>query len=410
MYMTLVESAAIVQAQVAQTLGEDYMKKNGYLEGIPSDKLVDVGADITADEKTFKSFVEGLAGRCARLEVEQRIYKGDMNSFMVKSYEWGSFIERTVFDLAAIVPDSRWNIFDSPAYDYCKDEHTYYDVKSSTLIFDELKPIRTQWSRPNDVAKNAFANDVEMGRFMSGLQQAVRNTIEKGIESYRHALAQCAIAYTTGTLASSTQAVHLLDITDAMGITTSSDTAESFLKNADAMAILAMTIGEIRDNMQPLTAVYNDGSVPTHTPSGDSRLILLNKVDKALKFLVKANTYNKDELGFGEYERVTCWQAMKNSGGDFDLETVSTVSIAKNTAEDKLGIGLKSAAYEHSYCVGLLFDYMALGICPFRERTTTSYTASGDFWNTFHFVDLNLLLDKRYNMVSFWLDRASDWT
>lgn len=408
--MTLVESAAIVQAQVAQTLGKEYMEKNGYLEGIPSDKLVDVGADITADEKTFKSFIEGLAGRCARLEVEQRIYKGDMNSFMVKSYEWGSFIERTVFDLADIVPDSRWNIFDSPAYDYCKDEHTYYDVKSSTLIFDELKPIRTQWSRPNDVAKNAFANDVEMGRFMSGLQQAVRNTIEKGIESYRHALAQCAIAYTTGTLASSTQAVHLLDITDAMGITTSSDTAESFLKNADAMAILAMTIGEIRDNMQPLTAVYNDGSVPTHTPSGDSRLILLNKVDKALKFLVKANTYNKDELGFGEYERVTCWQAMKNSGGDFDLETVSTVSIAKNTAEDKLGIGLKTAAYEHSYCVGLLFDYMALGICPFRERTTTSYTASGDFWNTFHFVDLNLLLDKRYNMVSFWLDRASDWT
>ena len=408
--MTLVESAAIVQAQVAQTLGKDYMEKNGYLEGIPSDKLVDVGADITADEKTFKSFIEGLAGRCARLEVEQRIYKGDMNSFMVKSYEWGSFIERTVFDLADIVPDSRWNIFDSPAYDYCKDEHTYYDVKSSTLIFDELKPIRTQWSRPNDVAKNAFANDVEMGRFMSGLQQAVRNTIEKGIESYRHALAQCAIAYTTGTLASGTQAVHLLDITDEMGITTASDTAESFLKNADAMAILAMTIGEIRDNMQPLTAVYNDGSVPTHTPSGDSRLILLNKVDKALKFLVKANTYNKDELGFGEYERVTCWQAMKNSGGDFDLETVSTVSIAKNTAEDKLGIGLKTAAYEHSYCVGLLFDYMALGICPFRERTTTSYTASGDFWNTFHFVDLNLLLDKRYNMVSFWLDRASDWT
>lgn len=408
--MTLVQSNEIVAAQVAQTLGKEYMEKNGYLEGIPSDKLVDVGVDITSDEKTFKSFLEGLLGRCARLEVEARIYNGDMNSFMVKSFEWGSFIERTVFDLSDIVPDSRWNIFDSPAYDYCKDEHTYYDVKSSTLIFDELKPIRTQWSRPNDVAKNAFVNATEMGRFMSGLQQAVRNTIEKGIESYRHALAQCAIAYTTGTLASGTQAVHLLDITDAMGITTSSDTAESFMKNADAMAVLAMTIAEIRDNIQPLSAVYNDGSVPTHTPAGDSRLILLNKVDKALKFLVKANTYNKDELGFGDYERVTCWQAMKNSDGDFDLETVSSVYIAQNSAEDKLGIGLKTGAYEHSYCVGLLFDYMALGICPFRERTTTSYTASGDFWNTFHFVDLNLLLDKRYNMVSFWLDRAADWT
>ena len=100
---------------------------------------------------------------------------------------------------------------------------------------------------------------------------------------------------------------------------------------------------------------------------------------------------------------------MKNSDGDFNLETVSSVYISKNTADDKLGIGLKTAAYQHKYCVGLLFDYMALGICPFRERTTTSYTASGDFWNTFHFVDLNLLLDKRYNMVSFWLDRASDW-
>lgn len=407
--MTLEESSTIVAAQAAQTLGKEYMEKNGYLEGIPSDKLVDVGADITKDEKTFKSFLEGLAGRCARLEVEERIYKGDMNSFMVKSYEWGMFIERTVFDLAEIVPDTRWNIFDSPAYDYCKDEHSYYDVKSSTLIFEELKPIRTQWSRPNDVAKNAFANEVEMGRFMSGLQQAVRNTIEKGIESYRHALAQCAIAYTTGSLASPNQAVHMLDITDAMGITTASDTAETFMENADAMNILGMTIGETRDNMETLSTVYNDGTVPTHSPSGDSRLIILNKVDKALKFLVKANTYNKDELGFGDYERVTCWQAMKNSGGDFNLETVSSVYISQNAAEDKLGIGLKTAAYQHKYCVGLLFDYMALGICPYRERTTTSYTASGDFWNTFHFIDLNLLLDKRYNMVSFWLDRASDW-
>lgn len=408
--MTLVQANEIVAQQVAQTLGQTYMTEHGYLEGIPSDKLVDVGVDITSSDKTFKSFLDGLLGRCARLEVESRIYTGDMNSFMVKSYEWGSFIERTVFKLSDIVPDTRWNIFDSPSYNYSADEHTYYDVKSSTLIFDELKPIRTQWSKPNDVVKNAFANSIEMARFMSGLQQAVRNTIEKGIESYRHALAQCAIAYTTGSLASGTQAVHMLDITDALGITTSSDTAETFMKNTDAMATLAMTIGEYRDNLQPLSCCFNDGTVPTHTPYGDSRLILLNKVDKALKFLVKANTYNKDELGFGDYERVTCWQAMKDSGGDFDLETVSSVYIAKNTAADKLGIGLKSAAYTHKYCVGLLFDYMALGICPFRERTTTSYTASGDFWNTFHFVDLNLLLDSRYNIVSFWLDRAADWT
>ena len=415
--MKMVDVVSVVQTAVSQAMGTEYMEKTGELSANSSDKLVDIGVDIE-NAGTSETVFKGLITQIAILEVEARAYKGDLNSFMVRDTEWGGFVERVCYGLATIVTDPMWNIWeqnhaangDYAPHDYGTAEHQFYPSSVSTKVFIEGKAIMTPISRPVDQLKEAFKSWEQMNSFLSGIAQAVRNTIEEGITSMRHMLAQNAIAYTTGTKAGAGSVVHLLDLTDEMGLTTASTTAEEAAKDPDVLAFCLQTISEIRDNMEIMSSAYNDGTVPTFTPKEDSKLILINKFDKACRFLVKANTFNKDDLAVGEYETTTAWQGIAAQGGKpFNFADVTTVHIAQNSADDndKLGVGLKTAAFNKSYCIGLLFDKKALGLCPFKKKVTGSYTAVGDFYNEFHHTLMNLLLDSRYNMVTFWLDRAA---
>ena len=95
------------------------------------------------------------------------------------------------------------------------------------------------------------------------------------------------------------------------------------------------------------------------------------------------------------------WQGVTDSNGDFTFNQLSTISIAADP-DEKLGIGTE--AYTKSNCIGLLYDWRALGICPYREKVTSNYTASADFTNTYHHRLINWIIDANYSMVAFFLD------
>ena len=423
--MKMTDVTTVVQKAVAQAMGETYMSQTGDIAALESDKLVDVGTDVAnagSTETVFKNMITQLA----ILEIENRAYSGDLKAFMVRDTEWGGFVERVCFGLAQIVADPMWNIYEQnhsggsySAHDYSTAEHQFYPASVSTKVFVEGKAIMTPISRTVDQLKEAFKSWEQMNSFLSGVAQVVRNTIEEGICSMRHMLAQNAIAFTTGDGAGVGSAVHLLDLTDAMGLTTSSTTAEAAMKDADVVTFILQTIAETRDNMKLMSSAFNDGTVPTFTPTEDSRLILINKFDKAAKFLVKANTFNKEDLAIGEYETTTAWQGFASTDVStnkhrFDLADVTKVAIDPTVSSGSTKLGTldldNDGNFIHNYCIGLLFDYKALGICPYKRKVTGSYTAVGDFFNEFHHTLMNLLLDSRYNMVTFWLDRATDWT
>jgi hypothetical protein len=45
-----------------------------------------------------------------------------------------------------------------------------------------------------------------------------------------------------------------------------------------------------------------------------------------------------------------------------------------------------------------------MGICPFKQKVTSSYTAIADFWNQYHHTLVNYILDSNYPMVAFIVD------
>ena len=114
--------------------------------------------------------------------------------------------------------------------------------------------------------------------------------------------------------------------------------------------------------------------------------------------MVKANTYNKDEIGIGDYDEICSWQAVKNNEKVFDYATNSAISISADP-NNKLGIGTQAVMINN--VIGVAYDRMAMGVCPFKSKVTTSVTAIADFQNFYHHLLVNYILDSNYPIVAF---------
>ena len=385
----------VVQQAVAQAVGNDYMSQTGQLSDLPSYKLADVGNAVFDAQGGVDLVTKTLVDAMGEFECEVRPYEGDLSSIMVKPMEWGGFIERAYIDLATIVDDPRMNLVNGTSYD----DHVYYAPSVQAKIYQEAKGILTPYSITEDMLKTAFTGWNQMEKFIGGIRANASRTIEAGINSMKHMLVQCGIA--TSVSGTST-AIHLLTDAIADGIVAAGTTAPEALQAPEFLCYALERIADTRDNMKVLSTAFNNGSIPTNAYSdADTKLILLNKFEKACKFRLKSKVFNRDELSIGDYDRTAAWQGHDNGSGKFGLQTVSSVKIAADAGE-KLGIG--SSAFSQDYVIGFAFDRLALGLCPFNRKVTSSFTAITDHWNVYHHLYCNALLDANYNMVAFVVD------
>ena len=384
-----------VEKAVAQAMGTTYMQELGTLADLDSYKLADVGRAVFDSAGGVDVVTKSLVDQMGEFVCEVRPYEGDLQSIMVKPMEWGGFVERAYIGLAVIIDDPRLNLVNGTSYD----DHKYYAPNVQAKLFQEAKGILTPYSLTEDMLKTAFTGWEQMERFLSGIRANAMRTQEAGINSMKHMLVQTAIATS---IAATGTAVHLLTDAIADGIVASGTTASAALQDENFLAYALERIADTRDNMKVLSTAFNNGSIPTNAYSDDdTKLILLNKFEKRCKFRLKARVFNADELAIGEYDRTAAWQGHDNGTKKFDFSTVSQVKISAD-ANNKLGIG--TTAFTGEWIIGLAFDRLALGMCPFNRKVTTSYTAITDHWNTYHHLLCNSLLDANYNIVAFVVD------
>ena len=167
------------------------------------------------------------------------------------------------------------------------------------------------------------------------------------------------------------------------------------------LPFVAKRISEVRSFMYEPTTAFNDESVPTWAIE-DPELIMLTSFERDIRFNLRAGTYNKDDVSFGEYDTIASWQGVHYEGGkDFSRYATSSILINGN-ASNKIGIGTEP--YIKSNAVALLYDFKAIGISLMRNKVTSNYVACADFWNQFHHVLVNYILDSSYGIVGFFMD------
>lgn len=419
--MEIINAQDVVKKAMSQMTGQTWTLSDGQtvtspqLASLESFEIADVGTslDTAADPTvTHDNFFKKMISVISNIRTMAKAYTGDMSGFMVKDYEWGGFCERIYPGLGDIIDDPMYNLGDNYAAgkrDYSKEELTFYPLPVNAQIFQEAKPLLIPISKPADQLKEAFTSWAAMTEFITSIAIMIDNTMQLGLQAMRHNLVQCAIAVSMNTLTnpdgSSRPATAINVAQKYYDVSGQTVTPANWRNDAAFIAFCLELMSETRDNIATFNNAFNDSTWTTYTDTADSRLILLNKFEKAARFKVKANTFNKDDLAIGDYDRTTMWQAYAASGAaDFDFSTVSAVRVAADAA-NKLGLGTSAITCEN--VIGLLYDYRGIGICPYKRKTTGKYVAVGDFYNEFHHVLVNMILDRKFPLIAFYIGSVS---
>ena len=428
--MKRVDVIQLTRDAIAQTMGADYMPlidpdthqpiDNDSLAALHSEKLVDIGRAVTS-ETTINSFSNNLIAVIGKHIITARLYESRLPSIYVDSFDWGGFIERTRIGLGDIIDDPMYNKVAGSSY--AELEHTYFGQDVNSKIFDECKAFMCPVSIERNELTEAFQSWDKMDEFISGKLRMIQSTINLGLAVYEKMLLSCALAVSdanTGT------AVHLITeavnagILEQIEVTPATEPAtyrnptwDEAIHGSKAIefgTFCLQRIKAVRDYMLEPSEAFNDGSMPTWC-EGLPNLIMLNKFASDMEFLVKADTFNPEYLGVGEFDKIVCWQATKKVVTNADTNTTTTYNFtpdvlsAVDLAADsthKLGIG--TSEYSKNGFVALLFDPLSIGLCLRRTKVTSQYTACADFWNTFNHTLVNYILDTSYAMVAFIMD------
>ena len=396
--MKKVDVVELTKNAVAQTMGAEYMGKLGEFGALDSYKLSDVGQTVTADN-VISSFVNNLTSLLGKHVIDNRLYATSLPSLYIDSFDWGGYLQRTRYGLADILDDPMYNLISGK--DYSDIEHTYYAPDVHSKIYQEAKPIMTPISINKEVLREAFSGWDKLNEYVSGILTSVKNTINIALMVYEKMLVSSAIAISdkkNGT------ARHVITEAVELGILQkkgeANPTYKEAIKNETFLLYVSKVIADTRQYMKEPSQTYNDKSVVTWCDK-EPNLILLNDFVSNFKFNLKSKTFNPTEISFGKYDTITSWQGVKEGVNGFDSKTLSSISISADN-KNKLGIG--TGTYTASGVIGVLFDYMAIGISLMRSKVTSSYTASADFWNEFHHQLVNYLIDDSYGIVALICD------
>lgn len=396
--MKLEDVKVLTQQALAQSMGKDYMEQNGYLEGIPAEKLVDIGRDI--DELgTTEKFTKALVSLMAKFECTTLGYEMMFSDIVVDRVEWGGFVQRAKIDIADVYDDPMSAPVNKQSY--AELEHTFFQPKVTAKVYEEGKDLMIPISIAAEISKESFKGWDAMNAFLSQIRESIRETRDMVLDSWANVLVNSAIAESCK--ATNTEVkLKTMAVADGVAGVSAEDTPEKLLLNKDFLAYASEKIGVIRSNMKSRTNVYNNKSLSVGAIQQNA--YFLTPFIKARMNGLLADTYNRDERDIGNFVEIPRWQAVRGETAGttpFGFSDVSSISFSADTT-NKLGLGVEAVTLNN--IIGVVFDKRALGICAFREKMTTNYTASADFWNEYLHLLINFILDTDYNIVAFSLN------
>lgn len=394
--MNRVDVIELTQKAVAQAMGSEYMEQLGTFSELDSAKLADVGRDVS-QAGTVEVYSHALLSLMGKFELMNDEYQRKIKSLYVDSFEWGGFIERTLIDLTEIIADPMWNL--QSGHDYSDIENTFYGAKSDVLIFEEGKAIMSPISIVTEQLMESFRNWDELVKYNTGIRQQVKNTVNYALDCYERMLVACGIAVSSSQAGTNT-ARHLLTEAKALGIVESDVQPKDALNIPEYLAYVMEQIANTKDNIKEMSTAFNDKTMPIFAV--ETGTVLLSQFKNAVKFRLLQKSYNRDELSIGEYDTVGFWQGSNDgTNPSFDYAVASSISLAADQT-NKLGIG--TTAFSQSNILGVTFDKRAMGICLYKQKVTSNYTACADFFTEFTHNLINLLLDKRFGIVAYLND------
>lgn len=412
--MTIKDVVNITKSGIAQlTANNFYNAETPELTETDVTALAELGKSLENYDKAADIFVGALVDVLTTMRIDSRAYSAVLPSLFVDTYEWGGFREHVIVGLSDILNDEMYplggfiNYFDNggdaEAVRIAGLEHGTFKPPVTTKFYDEGKPFMVALSTVREQLFTAVRSLSELNKFISAMKISVDNTIQLRAEVGAMFTVATGISRAIA-LGNEIKLVTRYNADNGLSGNAAIPTGKEALNNEKFVAYVLETIANTRDEFKRYSTAYNNHEHVTF--SDDPRLILLSKFSNRAKFGVRANTYNEELLGVGDYEKVSGWQAIAKENADkFDFSTLATISLTSASAT-KVGLTVPEGAtgIQLENIIGCMYDRYSMGISLDKKKITTSYTAVQDKWNTYHHILINYIIDDNFPIVAFTLN------
>lgn len=387
--------------------------------------LVDIGQACKDYQPAFDMVFNCMVDQLGKMVIDDRKFIADLPDLFVDPIEWGGFVEWTRVSLSDIMDDPMWdpNIWQYNYNDTAKGAtgtqyagqvqgkahakhmaelaHGTYLPKTRTKMYQEAHAIMVALSTYKQQMFTAFKGWDEANKFLSALLNSVENTLRLKAKCFAMAtvVAGIATSYAAG------HAYNILKEAHDRGIETSVTTAAAAMNNDKIKAFALEFMQNTKDQMREMTTCFNDRIDPTFTPEEDNRLLLNAQWANNLKYSIRANTFNEQLLGIGDYKKVACWQgisAASSGASNFNTATCQTVKVSADAMSKIIGSTTIHVEMNLYNVIGFMYDKMGLGMTLDKESVTTQYSAPEDKVNSFWHGLFQYFCNGAYNMATFY--------
>lgn len=418
----------VTKAAIAQLIGKGYMDADYKLDELSDEVIVDLGQKLELTEDgdftvnspadiVFKSFLSVLG----KMVVDTRSYVAKLPKLYVDTVNWGLFNETVTIDISDVMIDEMWNPngyvpWNTPADSATPTvypgqvegariaaiEHGFYRPTVNARIYKKVHGIMVALTTMYDQLFTAFRGVAELNEFLAGLYNSVENTIQLKAEVYAKMTVSMGIAVAMA----NSNGIDIRQLAINAGIPNAATMAvEEMLEHVDVLRTALESISETREYIKDYSALFNDGE--TATFAKEEQMILLTKFAKKAKFNVRANTYNEELLGIGDYDSINMWQAATSTDDEtpYNFEAASSIDLSKSAAIESglLPSNTQETHYLIKNVVGVVYDRLAMGINVDKKKVTTNYTASRDTVNSFYHALARYSVNSHYPIVVFYI-------
>lgn len=355
--------------------------------------IVDVGKEVI-DSDNVDNYVKKLVNHIGKVIFDDRVYKGNIPSVLMDSWEFGSVLEKISADIPEAQENASWDLIDGKQYN----QDVFYQPKVSAKFFNSKVTFEVPLSFTEIQVKESFSNREQLNGFLSMLFNAVEkamtikldNLVMKAINNMTAETLADELNTKNGLDYSQTgvKAINLLAMFNTQK--GASLTAKESYKDPEFIRFASYLISLQRDRMTKISTLFNAGGKERFTPEDELSIVLLSDFASSTNVYLNSDVFHNDLTSLPNHETVPYWQG---SGTEYGFNDVSKISVKTSTDINVTTSGI----------LGVMFDTQAVGVANLDKRVTTNYNAAAEFYTNYYKMDAGYFNDLNENFVVFFV-------
>lgn len=373
----------IVNTMTQEMLGESVVVNEDL------SNIVDIGKAFEDLGDKYDNYVRKLHDHIGKMVFVDRVYAGSAPSILMDGWEFGSILEKVRADMPIAEENESWELQDRTSYD----PNIFYKPTVHAKFFNNKVTFEVPISITEKQVKSSFSNATQLNAFYSMIYTAIQKSMTVKLDGLIERTINAGIAETmydafpagtyTGT---SVRAVNLLKIYNDSVEEANRLTAEQALRldNENFLKKSTFIMGKYVDRLSKLSTSYNIGGTEKFTPKDLLHFVLLSDFKRSADVYLQSDTFHNEMTKLPEAEVVPYWQG----------ESVEHKIMCKTPTGHNVTL---------TGIMGVMFDRDAMAVSNMDRRVTTYYNAKAEFWNEWHKMDAQYILDLDENIVVFFI-------